>query len=239
MKRPWILIALAAGLLAILASAILNPRAMVSPGELSAAHAGLASDCFACHTPFRGAAPERCVSCHKVAEIGLRTTRGLPLSPRPSRPPFHQALSATDCLACHAEHLGAHPPASLGPSFDHGLLQPALRGRCETCHAPPRDRLHVQITAGCAQCHKTTAWTPAAFDHDRYFRLDGAHATPCATCHVNSDFKRYTCFGCHEHTPAGIRARHEREGIRNIDNCVRCHRSGDEEGGEGGERERD
>lgn len=236
MKRPWVLIALSAVLVAILAAAILAPRAMVSPGELSAAHADLGGDCFACHAPFRGAPSERCVSCHKLADIGLRTTRGLPLPTRPTRPPFHQALSAANCLACHAEHQGAHPPRSSGPTFAHALLQPALRGRCETCHAPPADTLHRQFKAGCAQCHTTRAWTPAAFDHGRYFRLEGEHAAPCATCHVNGDFKRYTCFGCHEHTPAKIRAEHEEEGIRNFDNCVRCHRSGDEEGREGGER---
>lgn len=239
MRRPWVLIALAAVLVAILAAAMLYPRAMVSPGELSAAHAGQADNCFACHTPFRGASSERCVSCHKVADIGLRTTKGRLLSPRTAKPSFHQALNADDCLACHVEHLGAHPPKSNKPAFAHALLKPTLRGRCETCHAPPPDSLHRHITAGCAQCHTTKAWSPGAFDHGRHFRLEGEHAAPCATCHVNNDFKRYTCFGCHEHTPANIRSAHAEEGIRNLENCVRCHRGGDGEGREGGERERD
>ncbi len=39
------------------------------------------------------------------------------------------------------------------------------------------------------------------------------------------------------HQKARIEARHAREGIRNIDNCVRCHRSAEDEGGEGEGRE--
>ena len=83
-----------------------------------------------------------------------------------------------------------------------------------------------------------TGWTPATFDHSRFFKLEGDHKVACVTCHVNNVYTRYTCFGCHEHQPAEIRARHAEEGIRNIDNCVRCHRGGAGEG-EGGEREGD
>lgn len=47
---------------------------------------------------------------------------------------------------------------------------------------------------------------------------------------------RYTCYGCHQHTPANIRGEHIEEGIRNFANCVDCHRSADEEDIGGGER---
>ena len=62
----------------------------------------------------------------------------------------------------------------------------------------------------------------------------------CATCHLSGNYKQYTCHGCHEHQQARIIAEHREEGITNIQNCVRCHRSphGDAEGErEGGERE--
>jgi len=62
------------------------------------------------------------------------------------------------------------------------------------------------------------------------------------TCHTGNDFKRYTCYGCHEHTPANVRAEHEKEGIRDFENCVECHRSADEEPvkrGARGERQRE
>jgi hypothetical protein len=79
------------------------------------------------------------------------------------------------------------------------------------------------------------------------FLLDRDHYATCAACLVKNDYKKYTCYGCHEHTPAKIRAEHEEEGIRDFRDCVRCHRSAQEEprergregGREGGRREKD
>jgi hypothetical protein len=90
------------------------------------------------------------------------------------------------------------------------------------------DALHKQITGNCGQCHTQKKWTPATFEHDKYFVLDRDHNASCVTCHVRNDYSRYTCYGCHEHTPANIRREHVEEGIRDFDNCVECHRSADE-----------
>ncbi|MDP4302675.1 cytochrome c3 family protein [Leptothrix discophora] len=69
----------------------------------------------------------------------------------------------------------------------------------------------------------------------------------CMACHTGNNDKQYTCYGCHEHTPANMQAKHLEEGVsESLDNCVRCHRStsGEDEGkgqrerGKGG-RERD
>jgi hypothetical protein len=256
---------------------------MVSPGALVPAHAELESYCFACHAPFRGAASDRCVGCHVVADIGVRTTSGAPverLTKRPLNASFHQQLIEQDCGSCHSDHgrlverRFSHAllrPAARGDcatchaapandlhrylrvscnqchttehwspaTFDHAALPSATLARCESCHAAPTDGFHRQITAGCTQCHSPQRWKPSTFNHDRFFLLDRDHNATCVTCHTNDDFTRYTCFGCHEHTPANIRAEHEEEGIRNFDNCVSCHRSADGEGGErGGGRER-
>ena len=108
------------------------------------------------------------------------------------------------------------------------------------CHASkrPDDTLHASAGLACASCHGTQGWKPATFDHQRYFRFDGDHPSTCATCHqVAGDFKSYTCYGCHEHTPAKMQAEHRRQQGQNLDRCARCHRSADEEGAEGGERE--
>lgn len=53
--------------------------------------------------------------------------------------------------------------------------------------------------------------------------------TRCVTCHVGNDYNRYTCYGCHEHTPENIKREHVEEGIRNFDHCVACHRSANEQ----------
>jgi hypothetical protein len=279
MKRPWIWVVITANLIGLAALAFVYPSAMVSPGALTPGHARLASECFACHVPFRGAASDRCMACHALADIGVRTTGGAPLEQQNKAAvaaTFHQELSEKDCMLCHS----AHGPVT-ERRFSHALLRPAVRencmnchaaptndlhrdlrvscnqchttehwrpatfdhaslpastlARCEGCHAAPTDSFHRQITGACAQCHSPQRWKPSTFNHDRFFLLDRDHNTTCATCHTNNDFTRYTCFGCHEHTPANIRAEHEEEGIRNFDNCVACHRSADDEASERGQ----
>jgi hypothetical protein len=123
------------------------------------------------------------------------------------------------------------------------LRKKETRDQCQSCHKSPTDSLHRQITGNCVQCHSQEKWTPATFDHDKFFVLDGDHNASCVTCHARNDYSRSTCYGCHEHTPANIRREHIEEGISNFDNCVECHRSAnkhDIQGGEGegrGERE--
>lgn len=224
MKRsPLILASLV--LAAIVALSIIKPHQMVSPGNLMPAHASLEGDCFACHAPWRGAAPDRCLSCHALADIGVRTTKGISIRKGKDRPAFHEALSEPNCLACHSEHARPALARDKPISFDHALLKPGERNRCESCHQAPRDQLHFGQAAPCATCHQPPRWKPATFDHGRFFLLDRHHNATCSTCHPRGDYKRYTCYGCHEHQPAQIIAEHREEGISNIDNCVRCHRS--------------
>lgn len=230
--RRVLLYGVIANLLVLLALAWIYPEPMVSPGDLAAAHQQLATDCFACHAPLRGARDQDCLACHPRERIGRFRSNGEPIPASDTRPAFHQQLSDQQCLACHTEHRGRDPqPAML--DFRHDLLQPALRERCESCHRKPDDVLHRDIPGHCAQCHDTQGWSPAHFDHDRYFRLDRDHNVECSRCHGGGDFSRYDCYGCHEHTPANIRAEHLEEGIRDFEDCVRCHRSADEPEGEG------
>jgi hypothetical protein len=53
-----------------------------------------------------------------------------------------------------------------------------------------------------------------------------------------ADYSRYTCYGCREHTLANIRSEHVEEGIRQFDNCVECHRSGNKHEIKGGKEGR-
>ncbi len=239
--RRWFLALITANLVGLGVLIVWWPNFMISPGPLTPAHADVATDCFACHVPFRGAVAPKCVTCHAVATIGSRTTKGAMLtSPRP-KVGFHQQLSTPNCLTCHTGHEGSAFALGHRQSFSHALLQPAAGAKCETCHTAPDTAAHRGASATCGQCHGQQAWKPANFEHAKYFLLDGPHATPCATCHLNNDTGRYTCFGCHEHQPAAIRAKHVREGIPNFEDCARCHRSTRGEHGErrSGEREDD
>ena len=200
---------------------------MVSPGKLIAGHQQLDQDCFACHAAFRGASSEKCVSCHTPAAIGRLTTTGKPVAKPLTLAPFHQELISQNCVACHSDHAGVKP-YQLHGSFDHALLKKETVDTCHACHKAPADSLHQQITGNCAKCHTQKKWTPAAFDHNKYFVLDRDHNVTCVTCHSRNDYSRFTCYGCHEHTPANIRREHIDEGINKFDNCVECHRSANE-----------
>jgi len=228
MKHKTILLVVAANLVVLILLAILLPRLMISPGKTIQAHAAFADDCFACHAPFIGSTAERCIACHKVEEIGIRTSKGVSIAKERKNVAFHQQLVETECIACHSEHKGvmAFRPIK---RFSHDLLAASLRDGCDGCHTNPDDALHRKIKGNCAQCHKVESWTPATFDHTEYFRFDRNHDTACETCHVGNDYANYTCYGCHEHSRSKIREEHYEEGIRDYENCVECHRSGDED----------
>ena len=220
-----------------------HPEPMIAPGPVIPAHGQIATDCFACHAPLRGATAERCIACHAVAKIGLVTSKGQPIlhhpgfssAAKPARVGFHQALAEPDCMACHTDH--ANPALTRRPQsgFTHALLRADVRGTCSSCHTAPDNSLHRSQKAECSACHRTSGWKPASFDHSRYFPLTGDHRLPCSSCHLTPNFKSYSCTSCHEHNPARMQAVHAEEGIRNLANCVRCHRNGTAEEGEGGE----
>lgn len=221
-------IILLCNLIAIAALTFAYPHLMVAPGKLIPGHKQLEADCFACHAPLTGASSARCITCHKPADVGRLTTKGLPIVKKLTSTTFHQELISQDCVECHSDHAGVRRYHLQG-SFNHALLKKETRDQCQTCHKSPKDALHQQITGNCLSCHTQDKWTPASFDHNKYFVLDRDHNTRCATCHVNNDYRRYTCYSCHEHTPANIRRKHIEEGIRQFDNCVECHRSADED----------
>jgi class III cytochrome C family protein len=296
-SRPlWVLIG--AGVLGVIVLSVAAPQKMISPGALMRGHAQIETNCFACHAPWRGATAQRCIRCHQLADIGLRTTAGMPLPNRTMKVSFHQELIEQDCMACHVDHIGDHIGDHVGDHiaesagagrrpFSHTMLRPAVRTACEVCHAARTDTIHRDLTVGCARCHRTDGWKPSDFDHAALapveqqhcqgchrpppdalhtvlrgqceqchsqkhwkpstfdhaprFVLDADHNASCATCHTDSDIRRYSCYGCHAHRPDQIRAVHAEEGIRDFANCVRCHRSAsaEPEGGEGRGRERD
>ncbi len=227
MKQGVFAFAVIVATLVVVASFIW-PRLLVSPGKPIAAHQEFAADCFACHTPFLGSSAGKCTECHVVDKIGIETTRGVSIAREKKNVAFHQKLTEADCVACHSDHRGVMPFRPIS-RFSHELLEPALRNDCQGCHQRPGDALHQQIDANCSECHRQEGWLPATFDHREFFRFDRNHRTECTTCHVDADYSRYTCYGCHEHSRSKIREEHLEEGIRDYENCAECHRSGDED----------
>ncbi|NTW64289.1 MAG: cytochrome c3 family protein, partial [Chlorobiaceae bacterium] len=184
-------------------------------------HLNVSASCAACHGTIKwkpatfdhrkltASSGKECLSCHKAQKPQDR---------------LHLNVSAS-CAACHGTI--KWKPAT----FDHRKLT-ALSGKeCISCHRAdqPNDNLHSQSVASCGTCHSTGRWEPATFNHSRYFSLDGDHSASCKTCHTDpANYKKYTCYNCHEHTLSNIAAEHREEGISNYQNCVTCHRNGTE-----------
>jgi hypothetical protein len=225
MKRRGALLLIAAALLVLAGFVIAYPQVMIAPGPLALGHAKLSGDCFACHVPLRGASAEKCISCHAVAAIGITTTTGAAVHHKATQAPFHQALTTRDCMACHSDHASPSLTHRSNVTFSHALLKGGTKDNCVGCHAAPSTQAHRGFGVDCAHCHVQDHWKPATFDHGRFFVLDSDHNAPCATCHLNDDFSKYTCYGCHEHQPDRIRSKHLKEGIAKFENCASCHRS--------------
>jgi hypothetical protein len=114
---------------------------------------------------------------------------------------------AVPCSACHGD--GPRPDFAVGAA-------------CQSCHADASP--HGAQFAGddgataCADCHATTSWVAAAFDHDARtgFALTGAHAAEtCASCHTRPDA------GSAEWSFAGLDA-----------TCQSCHAADDPHAGQ-------
>jgi hypothetical protein len=198
-----------------------NPMIFLDPGPVITGHTKIEGDCFQCHTPLLGPNDEKCIACHKPAKIGVG---------KPGKLLFHHQLQENRCVNCHTDHIGIEA-AKATHTFDHSLLVSLSQNACQKCHTSPKDTLHrdMTLTSGCAQCHGTEKWKPATIDHTKYFEFDMDHEAKCSVCHTTTDYKKYTCYECHEHSPEKIRQEHWEEGIRNYETCVTCHRNADED----------
>jgi len=231
-KRRWLITLIWASLLALAAFLFIDPERMISPGSLAPGHAALEKDCFACHSPWRGAAPERCVKCHAWPDIGVRTTRGAVLVARAARIAFHQELIEQDCIACHGDHEGPITRRSRRP-FSHVLLRATARDRCAACHFAPGDNVHRELAATCARCHEPEHWKPASFDHGllsaaEQERCDGCHKPPADNLHHRVNGQCQQCHGQLHWKPVTLD--HDRLFVLDSDHnaqCAICH-AGDE-----------
>jgi hypothetical protein len=208
---------------------------LVSPGELSTAHAALEGlrNCEKCHERGRRITASKCLACHAPIAERIAMKKGV-----------HRAVT-TDCVACHVEHAGRD--GELRPfdtrTFDHARQTGfALTGRhglganCAACH---KTRSFLGLTSTCTACHRdvhkgslgrdcgrchdiahTFRETRTSFDHSKTgFPLTGAHrSVMCATCHPAQQYRAAnvaSCAGCHK-SP-------HRQTIGPA--CARCHSS--------------
>jgi len=136
----------------------------------TATHIQSTNNCAACHdtTSFRPAVHfthaevlGSCVSCHNGT---IAQGKG----------PTHPATSQV-CEACHTV-MSWNPPKAV----DHTQIPLAVSGFCIICHngvqASGKPAGHVVTSLECGDCHLTTTWLGANFDHTGI-------RSGCATCH--------------------------------------------------------
>ncbi|MEI8033455.1 MAG: hypothetical protein WCH05_08935 [Chlorobiaceae bacterium] len=193
----------------------------------------------------RGIDRASCLECHSDHKVVLST--------KSYKPFVHEHISESlknSCIICHKKQqpqnalhrssrencAACHTTRKWKPAtFNHTSLTASAVTVCIECHKgdEPRDEMHRKSFASCGTCHATKKWKPSTLNHDKYFRLDEPHRTSCATCHTApGNYKKYSCYGCHEHTPSNIAREHVKEGISNYQNCVKCHRSSSDRGDE-------
>ncbi len=189
---------------------------------LTFSHAGLG--CTQCHTSgVFGSIPSDCVSCHRNDYV--------------TASPDHQASGfSTECELCHST------VSFSGAVFDHGFfpLQGGHDGvTCQQCHGArpgpiPSDCVschqadaqraqpdHSGFSTDCTQCHTTTTFRGAIFNHD-FFPLEAGHGgLDCARCHgpgtpgpIAND-----CISCHRTDYQTARPDHS--GFST--DCTQCH----------------
>lgn len=172
-------------------------------------------DCKSCHLDNNYVtAPVECSGCH---------TKDDP----------HQGRFGPDCASCH--NVDGWKPAS----FDHNKALFILDGKhvgvaCEECHTsgvykgtPSNcnschskvDKHKGSLGISCANCHSTSGWIPASYDHTlSSFKLTGSHLNvQCVNCHQSGIYKGTptTCYACHV-------SKDKHKGIFGTD-CSTCH----------------
>jgi hypothetical protein len=136
----------------------------------SATHIPSTNNCAACHNTisFRPYVHFEhrevlgtCVACHNGV-----TAQG--------KGPSHPATSQ-ECEACHTV-ISWNPPKAV----DHTQIPLAVAGFCIICHngvqASGKPADHIATNLECGDCHLTTSWAGASFDHTGI-------TTGCASCH--------------------------------------------------------
>ena len=166
-----------------------------------------------------------------MADVGLKTTKGVPIPTRIVEVSFHQELIEQDCMACHSDHQGPKFTKRSRKPFSHALLKVAVKEQCATCHAAPKDTVHRDLKAECSQCHGDKAWKPAHFDHKLLApavleRCESCHNAPTDRLHRQIQGSCKTCHKTEAWKPATFD--HDKYFVLDRDHeaaCETCHKS--------------
>jgi hypothetical protein len=177
------------------------------------------SDCVACHQDVHhGELGTDCARCHTPRNFLDRST--MVQAHQVSRFPLDGSHLTLDCEACHTPM----PQGRL--TFVNQPVQ------CVACHLPQLqaaknpDHVAGGFSQNCSECHATTIWTTARFNHaSTGFALTGAHrAATCQQCHGDGVYvgKSPACVSCHQQAyTAATNPNHAGAGFSTA--CETCH----------------
>ncbi|HXQ27616.1 MAG TPA: hypothetical protein VN822_14510 [Candidatus Acidoferrales bacterium] len=158
------------------------------------------TDCYSCHVnDFNGTTspnhvqtgmPHQCQVCHNTTAWQPATfdhsTTSFPLT---------GAHTTVPCGTCHTDNY-----AGTLPTTCYGCHQKDFTGTANIAGVP--NHVNAGFSQDCTQCHTTTTWLNATFNHNATsFPLTGAHTSvACATCHTDNYAGTLptTCYGCHQ-----------------------------------------
>ncbi|APF18984.1 hypothetical protein Calab_3333 [Caldithrix abyssi DSM 13497] len=194
-------------------------------------YSGIATDCYSCHqNDFNQTTdPDHqqsnfshdCTNCHSTTSWTPAT-----FDHAQTNFPLTGAHQNVQCIDCHASGYENTPTS------------------CVSCHQQDYDATTdpnhqaANFPFTCEDCHSTTAWQPANWDHDaQYFPIySGSHQgawDTCSDCHVNSaDYSQFECITCHEHERTTMDAKHSEvtNYVYESRACYDCHPQGKEAG---------
>jgi len=165
--------------------------------------------CYGCHvaawqstTTLGGAVPNHitagfpqdCSLCHSTTNWTTST-----FNHATTTFPLTGSHTTVACALCHVNgNYSGTLPTTCGASGCH-LTD------WQNTNAPPHSAAGTAFAAAnCTNCHTTTSFLTATFDHSTTgFALTGLHVsptpTPCAACHINNNYSLNStaCYGCH------------------------------------------
>lgn len=175
-----------------------------SPGSLSLAHAALESNCASCHTSVEGPSDAKCIGCHANETALLQrqpTAFHADIESCAQCHIEHQGEQANLKKMNHAvlariglrrieqttaagattdaellRWVEAHPARNTATPSHPNISPTEMTLNCRSCHATKDPHLGL-LGSDCANCHATTQWTLAEFQHPSPDSFD------CAQCH--------------------------------------------------------
>ena len=220
-------------------------KQLVSPGPLSSGHAYLGDRCSACHEPNVGVTSAKCTACHANAERLLsrqptafhasigecsschfehqgRKMRPIPMDhvefARIGARTLSRASSTDPASAATLSSLSTWLRIRLPGQLDETSAREALN--CIGCHAT-KDRHLGFFGQDCAQCHATTSWRIAGFQHPGPSNLECAQCHQAPPSHYMMHFQMISkkIAGQEDDRVAGCC------GAVNVSQCYRCHQT--------------